>query len=104
MDSQWLEEKLAKRKQKPKQVDKASDKYKSFKVSFDGTRQFVHTNASYDLPNESSIDNANIEEQQPINGEEANFIDINSETRKLNINEVLELISNELPRSSVELV
>ena len=49
----------------------------------------MHTNANYDLPNQIEIDNKNIQEVQHKNEDEFNLADINTETKKLEIHNVL---------------
>ena len=88
-----IEGKLNKNKNKPKQIDNIKNKYKAFIISFDGIKQFLHTNANYDLPNQTEVDYKNIQEVQHKNEDEFNLAGINTETRKLNIHNVFELIS-----------
>ena len=77
MKAKWFEGKLSKNKNKPKQIDNIKDNYKAFTISFDGIKQFVHTNANYDLPNQTEIDNKIIQEVQHKNEDKFNLADIN---------------------------
>ena len=64
----------------------------------------MHINANYDLLNQAVFDNKNILVVQHKNEDKFNLASINNHNRKLNIHNVFELISNEIPMNSIELV